>query len=215
MKFRRSKPGDAGETPETESTDSEPTESADPRSNGPFDRSEVEIDEDAEDVIDLGSLLMRATPGVELQMQVDEPSGQVIAVLVVGADGAMELRPFAAPRGGDIWADVRKSIAAEVTQSGGTATPANGLYGPELHLVLNVKDADGRTTQQQSRVVGIVGPRWLLRVTFYGRPAVQPDPDAPVEAALRNVIVVRGTGPMPPGDALPMTLPPNATPAGS
>jgi hypothetical protein len=213
VKFRRSKPGDVDETPENEAG-AGPADTADPRSNGPFDSSEVEIDDDAEDIIDLGALKVRATPGVELQMQVDEASGQVIAVLIVAPDGALELRPFAAPRGGDIWADVMRSIAAEVTQGGGTATRATGLYGPELHLVLNVKDADGRTGQQQSRVVGIVGPRWLLRATFYGRPAVQPDPDAPIETALRNVIVVRGTGPMPPGDALPMALPPNATPAG-
>ena len=34
--------------------------------------------------------------------------------------------------------------------------------------------------------------------------------DGDVEQALRDVVVVRGTTPIPPGDSLPLTMPPNA-----
>ena len=40
----------------------------------------------------------RPRAGLELQLQVDEASGQVVAVVLAGEDGAVELRAFAAPR---------------------------------------------------------------------------------------------------------------------
>jgi hypothetical protein len=61
-----------------------------------------------------------------------------------------------------------------------------------------------------SRVLGISGPRWLLRATLFGRPALEASEDSEVESAMRDVIVVRGGHPLPPGDPLPMTIPPNA-----
>ena len=71
---------------------------------------------------------------------------------------------------------------------------------------------DGQAAQQPSRVMGIAGPRWLLRATFLGRPAVEPDPDGDIETALRDVVVVRGNDPMAPGEPLPLTMPANAQP---
>jgi hypothetical protein len=69
---------------------------------------------------------------------------------------------------------------------------------------------DGQRAQQESVVLGIPGPRWLLRVTLFGRPAVAYDPEGPVETALRDIVVVRGSQPIPPGDALALTVPPTA-----
>jgi hypothetical protein len=73
---------------------------------------------------------------------------------------------------------------------------------------------DGRHTQQLSKVLGIAGPRWLLRATLFGRPAVDFRDDGDVETALRDVVVVRGGTPVPPGDPLPLVLPPNVQAAG-
>jgi hypothetical protein len=61
-------------------------------------------------------------------------------------------------------------------------------------------------------VLGISGPRWLLRATLLGRPAVEAQEDGDVEAALRDVVVVRGNAPMAPGDPLPLNMPANAQP---
>jgi len=74
---------------------------------------------------------------------------------------------------------------------------------------MTVQTPDGTTGQQPSRVLGIRGPRWLLRATLFGRPAVEPDQDGDIESAVRAVVVVRGTQPMPPGDPLPLTIPGN------
>lgn len=217
MKFRR-KQSDRAEEPDVETPDAwepneaEQTPAGEPgmRTDGPWDVSEVELDEDDPNAIDLGGLIVRGQPGIELQMQVEEQTGEVIAVLLASADGAVELRPFAAPRHGDIWDDARRSIAAEVTQHGGTATEADGPFGKELHVMMTVQTPEGETGQQPSRVLGIPGPRWMLRATLFGRPALDPAEDGDVESALREVIVVRGSEPMPPGDPLPLTVPANA-----
>jgi hypothetical protein len=216
VKFRRNKAADQAVEPaepdvEPE-TDRHPPATSTPtsRAGGPWDVSEIVIDEDDDSRIDLGGLLLPAAADLEIQMQVDEGTEEVIAVLLAGPDGAAELRAFAAPRHGDIWDDARRSIAAEVAQHGGTATEAEGPFGTELHVVMTVELPDGSSGQQPSRVLGIRGPRWLLRVTLFGRPAVQPDEDGDVERALRDVVVVRGNQPMPPGDPLPLTIPAGA-----
>lgn len=223
MKFRRNKSEPAETAPPDEpevlagtsaaDTDEEAatgtpgaTDSA--RDRGPWDISEVEIDEEDKTRIDLGSLILPARKGLNVQLQVDEKSGQVAAVMLTGEKGAVELRVFAAPRNGDIWPDVRQQIAAEVARRGGTATEADGPWGAELRVVLSVKTPDGKAAQQPSRVYGISGPRWLLRATLFGQPALEPVGDGLVESALHDVVVRRGSEPYAPGDSLPLRVPP-------
>ena len=182
------------------------------RSSGPWDISEVSLDEGDPSKIDLGGLIVTGRPGLELQLQVDQATGEVAAAVLAGEEGAVELRAFAAPRNGDIWADIRRSLAADVARHGGTADEADGHWGTELRVSMPVTLPDGRSASQPSRVVGIPGPRWLLRATLFGKPAVEPSPDDEVEAAVRDVIVVRGGNPLPPGDPIPMTMPANAEP---
>ena len=93
---------------------------------------------------------------------------------------------------------------------GGTATEVEGAWGTEVKVAMTVTREDGQRVQQASKVVGIPGPRWLLRATLFGRPAVEHVEDGDVERALRDVVVVRGKTPVPPGDPLPLTMPPQA-----
>ncbi|HEX6515120.1 MAG TPA: DUF3710 domain-containing protein [Nocardioidaceae bacterium] len=211
MRFRRNRSDDPAPDEEVATPEEAGAAVGDgPRADGPWDASEVEIDENDPSKVDLGSLIVTGRPGLELRLQVEEPDQRVAAVLLMNEQGAVELRAFAAPRNGDIWDDVRRQIAAETSRRGGTATEAKGPYGTELHVVMNVTTPDGQPATQPSRVLGIAGPRWLLRATFLGRPAMQPDPDGEIEAALRDVVVVRGTEPMAPGDPLPLAMPSNA-----
>lgn len=186
------------------------------RANGPWDAAEVDSDEDGGQgdptKVDLGGLVVTGGPGLELRLQVDEASSSVMAALLVSKEGAVELRPFAAPRNADIWEDIRTQIADETVRRGGTVNEIDGTYGKELQVVVPVATPDGQAATQPSRVLGIRGPRWLLRATYLGKPAMQPDPDDPIEAAVRRVVVVRGTDPMPPGEPLALVMPPNAKP---
>ncbi|TWD83823.1 uncharacterized protein DUF3710 [Kribbella amoyensis] len=184
------------------------------RGHGPYDVTEVdEATLEAEDRIDLGALVITGLPGMELRLQVDEQSGDVQAILLVLEDSALELRAFAAPRTAGIWSEVRREIAAEATRMGGTASETEGPFGTELVLVVPVQDPEGQIFSQTSRVIGVDGPRWLLRATVLGRAAVEPDAAPPMEEALRNVVVVRGSEPMAPRESLALRLPPGAQPA--
>jgi hypothetical protein len=188
-------------------TDEESAEIAGPV-QGPWDSDRTP--DDGLDRIDLGSLRIAALEGTELQLQVDEQTGEVQAAMLAAPDGALELRAFAAPRHGDLWSEVRPQIAADVAQHGGTATERDGRWGVELVCQMQVVNPDGSRAIQPSRIVGVNGDRWLLRATFLGRPAVEPENADAWEDALSAVVVHRGTHAMPAGDALALVLPQDA-----
>jgi hypothetical protein len=176
--------------------------------SGPFDVSEVEGD--GVDRADLGSLLVPAIAERELRLQVDEQSGQVRAVMLAGSDGACEFQAFAAPRNGDLWSTVRPQIAEDMSRRGGQATEREGRWGTELVCQMPVKRPDGTEAIQPPRIIGINGARWMLRASFLGRPAVEPDATSEWEDALAQVVVRRGEQAMPVGEPLPVRLPEDA-----
>jgi hypothetical protein len=176
---------------------------------GPWDVGDIDLDDGVERV-DLGGLLIAPSPGHELRLQVDESTQEVQAVLIAGEEGAIELRPFAAPRNGDLWSDIRPQIAEDMERRGGQVAEREGPRGVELVGWVPVQVSEDKTAEQPSRIIGINGPRWLLRATYLGQPAVNPDDAADWEAVLGSVIVRRGTGAMPVGDPLPLVLPPQA-----
>lgn len=179
-----------------------------PSGSGPWDSAATP--DDGHDRVDLGSLRVPPREGAELRLQVDEASGEVQSVMLAAEDGALELRAFAAPRGGDLWSEVRPQIAADVARHGGTATERAGRFGPELICQMQVVMPDGTQALQPSRIVGVNGERWLLRATFLGQPAVEPELPAEWQDALASVVVHRGSHAMPSGDALPLRLPDDA-----
>lgn len=177
---------------------------------GPYDADD--LDADQVPPVDLGALLLTPLPGRDLRVQVDEKSGTVKAVLLADKSGAVELRAFAAPRNGDLWAEIRPQIAADTARRGGTATEREGAFGTELVCETRVQRSDGVQGTQVSRVIGVNGPRWLLRATFLGDPARDPEAARPWDDAVRGVAVRRGNHAMPVGEQLPLTLPEGAQP---
>jgi len=204
--FRRKARSQSDEPLDDELAETE--EDASATSEGPWDSEDVPDDDLPR--VDLGSLRVAPRDGAELRLQVDENTGEVQSVMLAGDDGALELRAFAAPRNGDLWSEVRPQIAADVAQHGGTATEREGRWGPELVCQVQVVLPDGNQGIQPSRIVGVNGSRWLLRATFLGQPAVEPETAGEWEDALTTVVVHRGTQAMPVGDALPLVLPDDA-----
>lgn len=202
MKFRRKSEAVPAD-PSTEAREADA-----PAPVGPFDADD--LPDDGTERVDLGSLLLTPQQGRELRLQVDEASGNVQAVLLAGPDGAVELRAFAAPRGGDLWSEVRPQLAADMARRGGTATEREGEFGTELVCQLQVARPDGTTAMQPSRIIGINGERWLLRATVMGRPALEEELPAAWIETVRSVAVRRGTVAMPVGEPLPLVLPPQA-----
>jgi hypothetical protein len=176
--------------------------------SGPWDSESTP--HDGLDRVDLGSLLVAPREGAELLLQVDENTGEVQSVMLAADEGALELRAFAAPRGGDLWSDIRPQIAADVSKHGGTADEREGRWGTELVCQMQVVLPDGNQALQPSRIIGVNGARWLLRGTFLGQPAVEPDRAQAWEDAFAAVVVHRGSHAMPVGDPLPLSLPDDA-----
>lgn len=199
--------------------DTEDLDSRDWRAEGPWDLTEVDLDEESTDAqprIDLGSMLVTGFPGAELRLQVSEESQQVVSVMLIGGESAIELGAYAAPRTGGFWPELREELVESATEAGGSAAVIEGPFGVELRRLLPVTTPDGEQGYQPSRMWVVEGPRWLLRGIVYGQAALEDGVDGPVEpliTAFRQVIVRRDDQAMAPGDLLPLELPKDLTPA--
>ena len=166
---------------------------------GPFD--EQDMPDDGMERLDLGALLVPVIRGVEVRVDVG-PDGQVIAATLSYGGSEAQIGVFAAPRTAGIWDEVRAEIRASITQQGGTAQEASGRFGTELTGRIPVQGG-----YQSVRFVGVDGPRWFLRGLFSGPAAADPAKAAVLEDTVRNIVVVRGSSPMPVRDPLPLALP--------
>ena len=200
---------------EVEELDEDDTDSADAdgasttaaaRTEGPFDIGDV-TDPAAGGRVDLGGLWLPGRPGLEVRIEADQTTGEVVAVSLVLGEGALQVQPFAAPRSEGIWDDVRAEIRSGITRQGGTADEVQGPLGTELRTRVPVRAADGSQAVQPARFIGVDGPRWFLRGVITGRPALEPDTDADLVALFRDVVVVRGGEAMAPRDPIPLHLP--------
>jgi hypothetical protein len=202
------------------------------RSHGPFDLSELdeadyedddefEIDDEEDDIddvddlksvtpsgdttderVDLGALQIPPLTGIEIRINVDQASGQGQSVSLVRGQSLVQVAAFAAPRSSGIWDEVRRDIAASLTQEGGTTDEVDGPLGRELKATLRQGN-----TRNQVRFVGVDGPRWFLRGVFEGPAAHDRKAAAPLEAAFRRIVVVRGNEAMAPHSQLIITVP--------
>ncbi len=196
--------------PVLEDVDEATPEPTDVRHQGPWDSTEKSVTDDPS-YIDLGSLMVRGDEGFTIQLPGDNEDGDIGSVVMVADGSALELRAFAATRSGGLWDEVRADIIEEIARQGGEATPATGPYGEELHVTMPATTDDGQTGAQPSRIIGIEGPRWMLRATLLGEAALDPDEHV-LMGALRDVVVVRGAEPRIQREPLLLTVPPNAIP---
>jgi hypothetical protein len=177
---------------------------------GPFDRSEVAA---LEGRLDLGALWLTGVPGMELRLEVEEESQNLVGVTAVLGESAVQLQAFAAPRTEGIWDDIRTEIAASITSSGGTADKTSGPWGNELQAQMPGQDLEGRTVFSPVRFVGVDGPRWFLRAVLSGAAATDQGAASALLDVVRSTVVVRGEEAMAPRELLPLKLPEQPDPA--
>jgi hypothetical protein len=200
-------PGPADASPEAGAADGPADDPAEP--SGPYDVTEH--DGTGPGYVDLGPLRIRGRVGFQLQVPQDEGGGAGSVVLVTEEAG-LELRVFAAPRSGGLWDEVRGELTAEVARLEGQVEEVEGPFGPELRVQVPVTMPDGQPGVQPSRILAVEGPRWMLRATFLGRAALEPDEQGLLERALREVVVVRGDEPRLVREALLVQVPESAVP---
>jgi len=157
--------------------------------------------------LDLGSLWITGVPGMELRLEIDEDSSQVVGATAVIDESALQLQAFAAPRTSGIWDSVRDELAQSIATSGGTAEESAGPMGTELRTRMPSAGPDGAKVLAPARFMGVDGPRWFLRAVLTGRAATEDAAAEPLLEVLRRVVVVRGQEPMAPREVLPLSLP--------
>lgn len=170
------------------------------REHGPWDADEPYPERER---IDLGGMQLPIGPGFEVQLNV--AGDQIVGAVILVDGSALQVHAFAAPKSTGIWDEVRAELKRELAANGGSAEEVEGPFGVEL--AAKVRQGDD---VHPVRFCGIDGPRWFLRAVFSGKAATDPEAAAPLEDVVRDIVVVRGDGPMPPKEPIELRLPPEA-----
>ncbi|WP_185173088.1 DUF3710 domain-containing protein [Rothia nasimurium] len=176
------------------------------RENGPFDITEQRT---GSSYIDLGGLLVKSNPGLNLRLEADQKTQQVIAVTLQLGEGTLQVQAFAAPKSRGIWDEIRKELSESVRRQGGQVDINDGPFGRQLISRVPAELLDGRKGFRIARFVGVDGPRWFVRGVFSGKAVLPGESATALEEVFRTIVVNRGSDPMPPRDLLPMRVPQN------
>ena len=176
--------------------------------SGPWDAAEPYTELQR---VDLGSLQVPVMAGMDIQLVFAEEHGAWVTVRHELSE--LQLQAFAAPKRDSLWDEVRTEIAAEIAGAGGASAERAGPFGTELIAHVPAEPGQPRSGLRPVRFTGVDGPRWFLRGLFSGAAAENPAAAAPLEALMREVVVVRGDHPMPPRDLLELRLPAEAAQA--
>lgn len=176
---------------------------------GPFDASEASTESG---YVDLGSILVRPTDGLQLRLELEEATQRVVAVTMDLGGSSLQLQAFAAPRSEGLWGEIRAQIAQSVASQGGTVEEREGSFGPELLARLPADVSGERRSYRAARFMGVDGPRWFLRGVIGGPAAESQEASAALEDLFRHVVVDRGESPLPPRELLPLRIPVEAAP---
>jgi hypothetical protein len=180
---------------------------------GPWDAADAP--DDGLTRVDLGALRLPARPGTELRVDLNQQQKVVGATLRAG-DSLLQVSAFAAPRAGGIWDDVRADLARNASGQGASLKEVEGPFGTELAGTVMATpqprpdEPAPKPVRRPARFLGVDGPRWFLRAMITGPAAADPGVAGLLEDVFRDIVVVRGSEPMPVREQLPLSLPPQA-----
>ena len=168
--------------------------------HGPWDVEDENVP-DYDEYLDMGSYYLPFLKGIELRVKANRATQQVLGTTITYGSSSVEIEAFAAPKTLGLWDDVR----ADLIEANKDAKEVEGVFGTELALPVTVKG--GRKVL--TRIVGVDGPRWMLRGIFSGKAAT--DPEGEEAKALNQFfadnVVERGDDPLAPRDLIPMHPP--------
>lgn len=176
--------------------------------SGPYDASAVPPG--VVNRVDLGAIQVAGFTDMQLHFETDPSKTTFVSVVAAYRDAALRLQALASPRSGGLWDDMRPQIAASISSAGGDVEEVQGVFGTELHGVVPAVTPDGQQVRQPVRLVGVEGPRWMLHGVFMGSAPMDEQMAELFEDVFSQVVVVRGSQPMAPGEVLPLILPPDA-----
>ena len=168
--------------------------------HGPWDVEDENVP-DYDEYLDMGSYYLPFLKGIELRVKANRATQQVLGTTITYGSSSVEIEAFAAPKTLGLWDDVR----ADLIEANKDAKEVEGVFGTELALPVTVKG--GRKVL--TRIVGVDGPRLMLRGIFSGKAAT--DPEGEEAKALNqffaDIVVERGDDPLAPRDLIPMHPP--------
>lgn len=168
---------------------------------GPFDGDSVDIEEfDFSDfssgTLNLGSMKIALPKESQVQVEMGDQGPKMLHV--VTTVGRITPVAFAAPRSGSQWEEASTEIAAGMRKEGIEVTVEMGPWGREVV---------GQSPTGVIRIIGVDGPRWMLRMTL----AAPADKAADLATLGRELtartFVYRGDDPILAGSSLPVALP--------
>ncbi|MFB8006947.1 DUF3710 domain-containing protein [Nocardia sp. NPDC056000] len=169
---------------------------------GPYNYEDVvdQLEDVAEQRLDLGSVIVPVPPGGQLQVEMT-PDGTPQAVHLATEHGRITVAAYAAPKSAGQWRSVAADLAETLRKDGAQVSVQNGPWGRELHAVTDGADL---------RFIGVDGHRWMVRLVAAG-PSGAASESQPLVAAARAImsetIVRRGDEPLPVREPLPVVLP--------
>lgn len=174
----------------------------DREARGPFDLTEVPA---MRPYIDMGGIKVAPREGLKVRLDVDETTKRIVAISLDYEGSTLQVQAFAAPKSTGLWAETREQILESLKSQGAVAVERESVFGTEI-LMKSQPDAEQLAAV---RFFGVDGPRWLLRGVLVGQGALEPEKAKGIEIVFRELVVVRGDAPLPPGELLALKMPEN------
>lgn len=167
---------------------------------GPWDINDENVP-DYDDFLELGAYYLPFMQHIELRIKANRGTGAILGSTISFGKSSLEIEAFAAPKTMGLWDDVR----ADLLHANDKASEREGVFGTELILPVAVKGGKTVTT----RIVGVDGPRWMLRGIFSGVAATDPEAEETkaLDGFFADIVVDRGEEPLAPRDLVPMHPP--------
>lgn len=179
-------------------------ERPEPATDGPIDIADAES---VEGMLDLGVLHLPRESGVRVQFTINRATRSAIGALVQMVGSSVTLTVLAAPKSDTLWPDMRDELVESITSGGGTASFREGPFGPEVEALIPKPEVN---ETRHVRLVGVDGPRWMLRAEIVGQAVTDSEARESVYDYLRRVVVDRGSDPHPVRDVIELTMPESA-----
>ncbi|RAV31863.1 DUF3710 domain-containing protein [Corynebacterium heidelbergense] len=168
---------------------------------GPFDGDSVDyrqfdFSDFAKGGLDLGSLMVPVPHEGEVQVEMGPTGPQMVHI--VTPFGRITPVAFAAPKSTDMWEEAATEILQGMAEDGLQVSMEQGPWGQEVHA---------ESGDAAMHVIGVSGPRWMLRMTLAGPGASSADLVELTRQIIARTFVMRGKDPIPAGTALPVQIP--------
>lgn len=172
-----------------------------PTADGPFDAAsnppeQFDFSDFSKASVNLGSILLPIPKVGDIQVEMG-PKGPTMLHLVTKV-GRITPVAFAAPTSGGQWDQSVAEIATGLSNDGLKVEVIEGPWGREIH---------GTRDGVMMAVIGVDGPRWMLRMTMSGPESTSDELLTVGRDVIARTFVQRDDSPIPAGQTLPVTLP--------